>query len=192
MAVAMVYESKPPPLVLEQEDVVERSTTIVGVVKGTARGELAQLLVELRRGRGRVLLSVPPYEERETQNSAVEAVKAAEEVTGFDLSGVDVVFSIRADLELIAGPSAGAAMALLVVAAIENLKVRTDAVVSALVEPDGGLKPAGLIDIKLQAAEEAGFKLFVVARGQGGLEVPSGIRVVEVGTLGELCETLLF
>ena len=61
-----------------------------------------------------------------------------------------------------------------------------------MVEPDGGLKPAGFLDIKLRAARDAGFKLFIVAREHKELEAPAGIEVVEVGTLKELCETLLF
>ncbi|MDI6820032.1 MAG: hypothetical protein QMC89_03900 [Candidatus Hodarchaeaceae archaeon] len=181
-----------PPLELAEGGVSARSTAIVGVVKqGRGEGRLATLTVELGLGKGRVLISVPPYENEDTQKSARNAKLAAERETGFDLSSADVVFSIEADVEVIAGPSAGGAMGVVLVAAIENREVRRDAIVSATLDGYGRLGPVGEIDVKLRVAEEAGFKVFIVASNQTGVPRAPGIEVRRAKNLHELVELML-
>jgi uncharacterized protein len=168
-----------------------RSTAIVGVTKDGKAGELATLTVELRSGSGRVLVSVPPYENEDTQRSARNAKLAAERETNFDLSSVDIIFSIEAEAEVVTGPSAGAAMAVVLVAAIENRWVREDAITSATIDEYGRLGPVGDIDIKVRAAREAGFKLFVVSANQTGVPRISGLEVRRARDLGEAADLML-
>jgi uncharacterized protein len=185
------WRARRAPLELAEGEVSRRSTTVVGVVRDTLEGELARLTVELRSGNGRVLISVPPYEGEDTQRSARNAKLAAEEETNFDLARVDIIFSIEAEAELVAGPSAGGAMAVLLVAAIENRGLRQDAVISAAIEEDGRLLPTGEINVKLRAVKDAGFRLFIVSADQTGLDEDAGIRVEQVRNLEELAELML-
>jgi uncharacterized protein len=184
------YETR-PPLVLAGGEAYARSTAIVGVTKDGKAGELATLTVELRSGSGRVLVSVPPYENEDTQRSARNAKLAAERETNFDLSSVDIIFSIEAEAEVVTGPSAGAAMAVVLVAAIENRWVREDAITSATIDEYGRLGPVGDIDIKVRAAREAGFKLFVVSANQTGVPRISGLEVKRARDLGEAADLML-
>lgn len=190
-ALASGWYASRPPLELAEGEVHARSIAVVGVLKDGGEGKLATLTVELRSGRGRLLIAVPPYENEDTQRSAIAAKRAAEQLTGLDLALVDVVFSMQADVEFIAGPSAGGAMAAALVAAMENRWVKEEAVVSATINEIGGLGPVGDIELKIRAARDAGFKLFIVAANQPGVPKMAGIEIKRAGTLRELVGLVL-
>jgi len=183
-----------PPLVLGENEVLTRSTTIVGIIRDGGQAELAKLTVELKSGGGRLLISVPPYENEDTQRSARNAKLAAESETGYDLSHIDIIFSIEAEAEVVTGPSAGTAMAVVLVAAIRayeneaSNEVRQDAVVSATINEYGGLGPVGDISDKINAARDAGFNLFVVANNQ--TNIPSGVSGIEIKKAQNLNEAV--
>jgi predicted S18 family serine protease len=186
-----------PPLVLGEYEVHTRSTTIVGVTKeGTPTGELATLTVEIRWGDGRTLLSVPPYENDDTQRSAINAKLAAERET-YDLSYVDVIISIESEAEAVTGPSAGAAMAVALVAAIHAAEnevpneVSSNAVISATVNEYGRLGPVGDIGVKINAAKDEGFTVFVVATNQTNVPDVSGIEVKKAQNLSDAIDLML-
>ena len=186
------WYSTRPPLVLSENELRARSIHIVGVTQvGTPSGELATLTAELRQGSGRVLIGVPPYENNDTQMAARNAVQAAGSETGFDLSSTDVAYSIETTAEMITGPSAGAAMAVVLVAVIENKEVLQGAITSATVDESGRLGPVGDIDIKIGAAEQAGYTLFVVSSNQPGVPVTSSIRVEKARNLADAANLML-
>lgn len=181
-----------PALELAENETYGRSTTIVGISKDGGQAKLATLTVELMLGKGRLLISVPPYENEDTQMSARNAKLAAERETGYDLSQVDIILSIEADAEVVTGPSAGTAMAVVLVAAIESRWVRQDVVVSATIGEYGRLGPVGDIKKKIDAAKEAGFSLFVVSIGQTGVPGFPGIEVERARNLHEAVDLMLW
>lgn len=181
-----------PALELAENETYERSTTIVGISKDGGQAKLGTLAAELRSGKGRLLISVPPYENEDTQMSAKNAKLAAERETGYDLSQVDIILSIEVEAEVVTGPSAGAAMAVVVVAAIESRWVRQDAVVSATIGEYGRLGPVGDIEKKINAAKEAGFSIFVVSIGQAGVPDVPGIEVERARNLNEAADLMLW
>jgi predicted S18 family serine protease len=190
-ALASGWYASRPPLKLTEGEVYARSIAVVGVLKDGREGRLATLTVELQPGRGRLLIAVPPYENEDTQRSAIAAKRAAERLVGLDLALVDVVFSLEADVEFIAGPSAGGAMAAALVAAMENRWVRGDAIVSATIDELGRLGAVGDIELKIRAAKDAGFKLFIVATNQPGVPKMAGIEIKRAGSLRELVRLIL-
>lgn len=115
---------------------------IVGIDKNTGQGRLAVLTVELMTGSGRLAIAVPPYENEDTQKAALDARDAAELALNRNLGQVDIVISVEniSPETTITGPSSGAAMALLMIAAAsasENTSpnmVRQDAVISASID----------------------------------------------------------
>jgi predicted S18 family serine protease len=192
VVLAAGWYSSRPPLVLGQNELRSRSISIVGVTEGASpAGELATLTVELRQGSGRVLIGIPPYENDDTQMAARNAVRAASSETGFDLSNVDVAYSIDSTAQMITGPSAGTAMAVVLVAVIENKDVLQGAITSATCDESGRLGAVGDIDIKISAAEQAGYTLFVVSNNQPGVPRTSSIQVEKAGTLAEAAGLML-
>lgn len=192
VVLATGWYSARPPLVLSENELRARSIAIVGVTKEAApAGELATLTVELRQGNGKVLIGVPPYENEDTQRAARNAVQAAGSETGFDLSSTDVAYSFETTAEMITGPSAGAAMAVVLVAVIENKDVLQGAITSATVDESGRLGPVGDIDVKISAAEQAGYTLFVVSSNQPGVPVTSSIQVEKARNLADAANLML-
>ena len=86
------------------------------------KGALLNISVEIRPGKGRVLVQTTPLMGVIFQDAANTAVFVAENKTGKQLSSSDIIFSITAPDQIpgVDGPSAGALMTLLTISAIDN------------------------------------------------------------------------
>ncbi len=84
-------------------------------------GSLINMSGEIRPGEGRVFVQTRPLMGTVFQDAANTAVYVAQNKTGMQLSGSDVIFSIESGKEIpsVDGPSAGALMTLLVISAGE-------------------------------------------------------------------------
>lgn len=142
-----------------------QSLTKIAAVDSQGNGVLADLQVEISPGRG-VYYSIQPMIELDLQSSANTAVQVASEVTGKALDAVRVSFTITASAEIVGGPSAGAAMAVITIATVENCAVRGDAVITGIIQADGGIGLVGGIYAKAKAANDEGMALFLVPDGQ--------------------------
>ncbi|MDI6884430.1 MAG: hypothetical protein QMD00_04825 [Hadesarchaea archaeon] len=191
-----------PVLQFSEGENYARSITIVGIDKSTGEGRLATITVELRGGTGRLLIAVPPYENEDTQKAALDARTAAGSKAGWGLKQTDVIISIEnlSTETTIAGPSSSAAVAVLIVAAI-NAKdnkplsmVHQNVVVSAAIDSTGRLKPVGDIAEKYRAVRAAeGYSVFVVAQDQPGhLPDYPDISVERASDLDELASIVLW
>jgi len=140
-------------------NIVAVSNEGIGVV---GKGE-----VEIKPGKGRVLLNTNPFIEPDTQYSMEIAKEVAESVTGKSLAKQDVIYTIEAGkAQLVGGPSAGAALCIATIAAIEHKKVRSDVAITGTIQPNGSIGQIGAVAEKARAAGEAGMKLFIVPKGQ--------------------------
>jgi uncharacterized protein len=142
------------------------SANIVAVRSDTLLGVIGQVYVEVREGNGRVLADTHPFVEPDTQYSARKAVKVAEKFTNSDLSNMDIIISFDVNGTLIGGPSAGAAIAVATVAAIEGKNVSKDAVITGTIQEGGYIGQVGGVLEKAKAAEVNGMKLFLIPKGQ--------------------------
>lgn len=145
---------------------------IVAVKESENTGMVSRAEVEIISGKGRALFSINPFVEPDTQESAEISRVLAQAYTGIDLSEKDVIYSITgvdARTRLVGGPSAGAAMALATIAALEGKKVRKDATITGMIYPDGSIRPVGGIIEKAEAAARQGKKLFLVPKGEAML-----------------------
>ncbi len=178
-----------------------RSITIV-YVNDTEHGGLAVIKVELRSGSGRIAIAVPPYENEDTQEAALYAKEAAETYAYIDLSQTDIIISIEdvAPGTTIAGPSASAAVAVLIVAAVnakENTtpnQVLQGAVISAAINWNGRLEFVGKIAEKYQTVRNAvRYSLFVIAETQDleNLRIYPDLSVKRARNLEELVDIIL-
>lgn len=148
--------------------------------------------VQLVSGEGRVLVNTVPRIGIDLQTSARTAVMVAQRLTGVSLNSTDVVVTIMAESEvdIVDGPSAGAAITLAVMAAIQGVKLNSTVFITGTVNPDGSIGEVGGVVEKAVAAAERGGKLFLVPRGQS--KVPVWVRVrrqVAPGVVVEWLET---
>jgi len=127
--------------------------------------------VEITEGKGRVLFALNPFVEPDTQQSAETAKLVAEEYTKKSLGDKDVIYSIDAgNVQLVGGPSAGAALTAATIAAIEETPLRTDVSMTGTILEDGSIGQIGGVLEKFAAVAEQGKTLFLVPKGQSMLQ----------------------
>jgi uncharacterized protein len=152
---------------------------IVAVQEQDNSGVTNTALVEVQPGRGRVLVALNPFVEPDTQQSAETAKVVAERYTKTDLSGFDLIYSIDSNATLVGGPSAGAALTVATIAAIQQKTVRDDAAITGTIEADGTIGQIGGVLEKTQAVAASGKKLFLIPKGQGKILIYEPKTVVE-------------
>lgn len=131
-------------------------------------GVIATLTVEARPGKGRVLVEINQlFFFLDTQNSIRTAKMVAENLTKIDFSKYDLIYNIETNASVIGGPSAGAALAIGTIAAIENKTVNPEVVITGTIEEDGSIGPVGGILEKAKATRDSGATIFLVPLGQG-------------------------
>ncbi|MDG6257446.1 MAG: peptidase S16 [Methanomicrobiaceae archaeon] len=138
-----VRRAPDPPFV--REEVVEE-------------GAMINVSVEVRQGRGRVLVQTTPLMGVMFQDAATTAAFVAEETLDTSLSATDVIFSIEArdEVPAVDGPSSGALMTLLLIAALEEQEIDAGVTLTGTIDPEGTIGPVGGVLLKAQAAHDAG------------------------------------
>jgi len=145
------------------------------------QGSVMDITVDIRNnGRGLVLVDTEVPTGVDFQTSARTAVKVAQSITGTDLSRKDIIFSIKSkgngtsgDLQAVDGPSAGAAMTVLLTTELRanttgnSLGLKQDVVMTGTINPDSTIGQVGGVPEKAQAAGQYGAKIFLVPSGQG-------------------------
>ncbi|MFH1107558.1 MAG: S16 family serine protease [Candidatus Micrarchaeota archaeon] len=161
-----------------------------------ADGKGGLTLVEARAvpGKNEIFVAVTPLTGVDTQQSEKLAVKIAADEAGVDQTKYDVLFKIKSDAEIVDGPSAGAAMALLTYSEFSKAKLRADLTITGTIERDGSMgKVGGVFEKTVAIVESRKFKVFLVPKGQAiqnGVDLreygrKEGVQVVEVKDIGE-------
>jgi hypothetical protein len=127
-------------------------------------GTMMQVTVDIKPGYGRVLVETKPLMGVVFQDAANTAVVAAENYTGCDLSGSDIIFSVEASAEVpeVDGPSAGALMTTLIIAALENITLPDEVTMTGTISPDGHIGEIGGVIEKAEAAKENNKRIFIL------------------------------
>lgn len=149
-------------------------------------GVLAGLNVTVRPGTGHVYVDTLPLTKIDTQASARLAKEVTEEVLEKNLDNYDFFYIIRSDAPIIGGPSAGGAMAAATIAAVLNLSVNKNVIMTGTINPDGSIGPVGGILEKAQAAAQKNISVFLIPSGQRTIsiekkekiEIPLGIKII--------------
>ncbi len=168
---SLPVQQKIPEITAQQKEPLKAGTFTaqVNIVAVTSNGEgmLSSAEVEISDGKGRILFNTNPFVEPDTQYSIETAKEVAQKVTGKDCSGKDFIYSIDAgDAKLVGGPSAGAALTIATIAAIEEKPVREDIAITGTINKNGSIGQIGGVIEKARAAGEHGIKLFLVPKGQ--------------------------
>jgi uncharacterized protein len=144
-----------------------------GMFSASYRGVVMNVLVELRNGEGRLLINTQPRVGIDLQTSGRTAVLVAQNLTGVSLATTDVILTVIADtnVDVVDGPSAGSAITLALIAAIQNQTLRGDVFISGTVNPDRTIGPVGGLQYKALAAAEKGATMFLVPKGQSSVVV---------------------
>jgi len=142
--------------------------------KLTGDGEEGALLgaeVIVVNGTGHVFVDTNPYTQVDLQGSARLAAMVACDVLGVDEKAYDFYYIIEISSPIIGGPSAGAALTVATIAAINKWTLKPNVVMTGMINPDESIGPVGGIPYKLEAAAAKNYTLFLVPEGQTRLTV---------------------
>lgn len=139
----------------------------IPAVDNDGNGVVTKLKVEAKPGEGRTLVNIDHLLFWvDTQHSIRLAKKVAENVTGVDLSNIDLFYAIETNASVIEGPSAGAAITVATIAVIENKSINESVMITGTINSDGSIGPVGEVLAKAKAAKDVGATLFLVPLGQ--------------------------
>lgn len=102
----------------------------------------------------------------DTQDSIRTARNVAQYTRNLNLSNVDLVYTITANASVIEGPSAGAAISIATIFAVENRELNDSIMITGTIEHDGRIGQVGGILAKANASREQGAQLLLVPLGQ--------------------------
>ena len=108
---------------------------------------------------------------KDTQTTGNISLQVAQKKTGVTLSNNDLLFDIRANASEVDGPSAGAAMTLLVYSLLSEKQLQSNVAVTGTINNDGSIGMVGGVGPKSQAAAKAGIKLFLIPSGEAITEI---------------------
>lgn len=142
------------------------ATTHIAAVSADGTGVLGTVTVHIEPGQGRTLLDTNPFIQTDAQQSAKTARRIAADYTNVSLADRNVEYSFNISGDVLGGPSAGAAMTVATIAAIQGRTVPEDRVMTGTIEEDGTIGQVGGVLSKAYAAGEAGSNRFLVPEGQ--------------------------
>lgn len=165
-------------------------TKIFGVYEseGAYYGVAADLTVELHKGTGRVFVDTTPLTKIDTQASARLSKQVACETLKMNCSNYDFFYIIKSPVQMIGGPSGGAAMTTLTLVVLTNSTIKPNVGITGTINPDGSIGQIGAVQEKALSAREAGITTFLVPRGQAGFKVED----VEVNEVSKITDAFYY
>ncbi|MHC1592763.1 MAG: S16 family serine protease [Methermicoccaceae archaeon] len=146
----------------------------LAAVYSTSSGEngvLTDLFVYADEGSGHVFVDTQPFTQIDMQGSARLSAIVACDVLSLNYRDYDFFYVVRVDSPVVGGPSGGATMTAATIASLLNLSMRSDVVMTGMINPDGSVGPVGGIPAKLEAAADEGVGLFLIPDGQSTVNV---------------------
>ncbi len=148
---------------LHNESVSSFASVIIPAIDTDENGITTTMHVQVFPGSGRVLTNIDKLLFWvDTQNSIRRATQVAENITGINISKYDIIYTIQANASVIGGPSAGAAITIATIAALQNRTVNNSVMITGSVNHDGTIGPVGAVTEKAVVSKEAGAVLFLV------------------------------
>ena len=168
-------------------------------VDSDGEGVLTDMAVEIMNGTGRILVDIDSLLFwADTQQSIQIARDVAANISGKNVSNYDLVYNIYANASIIGGPSAGAAITLATIAALERKPLNDSVMITGTINEDGSIGKVGDVFEKSQAAKSGNATLFLVPEGQGYKTISKTKKEceqygkVEICTINQVTEKLDF
>ncbi|HLE07765.1 MAG TPA: S16 family serine protease [archaeon] len=141
----------------------------LAAVDNKGNGVVTPLTAEVKPGDGKILINIDKLNYwTDTQQSMQTARAVAERITGANAKKMDLIYSIKTDnATLVGGPSAGAALTIATISALQNKTLNPNIMITGTIEEDGSVGKVGGIIEKAVAAKAVGAKLFLVPKGEG-------------------------
>ncbi|MAE42791.1 hypothetical protein CMO93_03395 [Candidatus Woesearchaeota archaeon] len=129
-------------------------------------GNIADLFLEIKPGSGRVFLETFPLTRVDTQISTRFAKQIACDFADKDCNKFDFFYTITADSPIIAGPSAGASIAVLTFSLLNDISLDKETAITGTINSGGLIGPVGGLKAKIEAANRTGIKKVLIPIGE--------------------------
>ena len=142
----------------------------------------AELKLHVVPGTGKIWSSVSgPLVGTATQSTEKIAVQVAQNYFECTQS-YDYFFSIDSEASVVDGPSAGSAMTLLVIAALQEKPIPTYVGLTGTITNEGLVGPVGGVFEKAKEAAESGVKLFLIPLGESRqvVKLAGGVQTINL------------
>ncbi len=172
---APASSASPTPMPTIALPTTPRALMTLPAVDSNGVGRLAELLVEMRPGTGKVFIAFNennPILNDETQASLKTAIAVARRYATINDADYDLHYTMSAPSATVGGSSAGAAMAVATLLLLQGKTPRNDTVITGTITEEGFIGQVGGVLEKARAAKEAGFTRMVVPRGEAEEIVP--------------------
>ena len=150
----------------ERTEIVTRTVPVVAVSSREEKGIIGNLTLKLIPGNANVLIDTNPFLETDLQYSANIAVTVAKLRSKKYASNKDFILSYDIGSDVIGGGSAGAATAIVTIAALKGKQIREGTAITGTINHDGSIGRVGGILEKAKALADAGYNTFLVPKGQ--------------------------
>ncbi|MFQ6009978.1 MAG: S16 family serine protease [Candidatus Aenigmatarchaeota archaeon] len=146
-----------------------RVEMLVPAVDTDGNGVTTRLMVEAKPGTGKVLTNIDILLFWvDTQQSIQVARDVAKNITGIDTDALDITYAIEADnVSLVGGPSAGAALTVATIAALQAKQPDPNAAITGTINPDGTIGKVGSVYEKARAVKRDNVMTLLVPTGEG-------------------------
>jgi uncharacterized protein len=172
----------------EEAAVVSFASIAMPALDQDGNGVTTTLDVQIVPGSGKTLTNVDKlFFWTDTQNSIRTAKSVAEQITSQNLDNYDFIYTINANATTIEGPSAGAALTIATIAAIENKTLNSSVMITGTINPDGTIGQVGGIVEKATAARIIGADVFLVPLKQSTETKYDSKRYCQKVGLSQIC-----
>ena len=162
----------------------------------------ADLIIEIKPGSGKCYFALTSLIGTTTQAAGKTAVSVAKNYAP-NATKYDYFFDINAPAALVEGPSAGAAMTLLIISMLKDKPLPKHVAITGTITSDGSVGKVGGVFEKAREAARTGIKLFMIPKGEAKQIIKEdnkvetvylpqyalshwGIKIIEVSTIDDV------
>ncbi len=149
---------------------------------GNYTGSIADLYLDIKQGAGRVFIETYPVTKLDTQFSTRFAKEIACKYLDKDCSSYDFFYTIKSNSAIVGGPSAGAAISILTISLLGNIKIDDNIATTGTINSGNLIGTVGGIRAKVEAAARNNISKVLVPRGEGKVtENNQSIDIIAMG-----------
>jgi len=161
--------------------VLESGTMKIYAVTNEGNGLGAVMELGIEPGNGTVWVASEPLVGTSTQSAAKIAKEVAKNYAK-NVDKYDYKFRISSNASVVEGPSAGAAMTLLIISLLTDKPLSEQVSLTGTINEDGSVGPIGGAFEKTKAASKEGIKLFMIPKGEAiqTVRLPDGVKSINM------------
>ena len=161
--------------------VLSNSKMHIYAVTNDGEGLGAEMELEIEQGNGTVWVASEPLVGTSTQSAAKLAKEVAKNYAK-NVDKYDYKFRISSNASVVEGPSAGAAMTLLIISMLNEKPLDQKVSLTGTINEDGSVGPIGGAFEKAKAASKDGIALFMIPRGEAiqTVRLPEGVKSINM------------